>query len=193
MKDPFNRYVETATHVTREAAERIVRSFRKQGESATENAQGIVDSLRERSQENREAIAGLVRLETKRVISAMGLATRDDVERLEQQIAELRASMAAGPVTATDGLEAEAPRGTREAARRTAARRTVKKADSADSPAVATTAAERAGQVGTIQEATVTAADLTVPAGEAPSPGESPPMPQPPVEGADSGLREGDG
>lgn len=193
MKDPFNRYVETATQVTRDTAERIVRSFRKQGETATENAQGIVDNLRERSQENREAIAGIVRLETKRVISAMGLATRDDVERLEQQIAELWQRVAGEHVTAARGPEAEPPRGTREAAQQTAARRTAKKAESVDSPALATATSQSAREVGAAREATETAGDLTVPAGEVTGSGESPSLPQPPVDGADSRRQEGDG
>ncbi|MDP8961907.1 MAG: phasin family protein [Actinomycetota bacterium] len=193
MKEPFSRYVETATQVTRDTAGRIVRSFRKQGEAATENAQGLVDDLRERSQENREAIAGIVRLETKRVINAMGLATRDDVERLEQQILELRESVTGEHALEDRRFEAESPRGTREVAKKTAARRTAKKAESVDAPTATTATSETARQIGTAREATDTAAERTVPPGEATSSGESPPVPQPPVVDAESRAGEGNG
>lgn len=186
MRDPFSRYVETATQVTRQTAERIVRSLWKQGEGTGEK--GLVDDLLERSQGNREAIAELVRAETKRVISAMGLATRDDVERLEQEIAELR-QPAAGE-EAAGRLEAETLRGTREAAKKTAARTTTRKATSGEAQLPPTTP-ETARKAATAPRATRTAAERTVPPGEATGSGESPPVPEPTV--VDAETQEGDG
>lgn len=192
MKEPLSRYVETATQVTRDTAEKIVQSFRRQGEAATENAQGLVDDLRERSQENREAIAGLVRMETKRVINAMGLATREDVERLEQEIAELRRSVIQEGADVGRRGSAETMGGTRDAAKRTASRRTAENAASGDAPTTATSTADTVPQVATTAEATRTASERTVPAGEAAGPDESPPIPQPAMADAEARSQEGD-
>ncbi|MFN2557074.1 MAG: hypothetical protein ABR592_09420 [Nitriliruptorales bacterium] len=178
MKDPFSRYVETATQLTRDTAERIVRGILKQGDVGRAHTHEFADAG-ERSGESREGVVDLVRSETKRVISAMGLATRDDVERLEQQIADLRqlitAEQAAGSVTG------ETPSGTREIAKKTAARRTAMRADSGDAPIPETTTAETARRVATAPEATTTAAERTRPPGEAVGSRESPPVQQPSV------------
>ncbi len=182
MKDPFSRYVETATQVTRDTAERIVRSILKPGEEQ-EAAEERVHDPRERSQENREGIADLVRSETKRVISAMGLATRDDVERLERQIAELRQRVSGQ--MAAERPQAETPSGTRETAKKAAARRTAKKADTADAPVTATKR-ETARKVATAPEAKRTAAERTRSPGEAAGSGESPPLPEAPMSDAET-------
>ncbi len=173
MRDPIGRYVETATQVTRDTAGRIVRSVLKQGEAGTRDDQGP-GGAGERSQESREGVADLVRAETKRVISAMGLATRDDVERLERQIAELRQLLAGQEVGG--GVVAETPSGTRETAKRTAARRTAMKAKSGEEPLPATTT-ETARRVATAAEAVTTAAERTLPAGTDPT--ESGVLPEP--------------
>ncbi len=183
MKDPFSRYVETATQVKRDTAERIVRSVLKQGDVGTESGQDRAEAG-ERSRESREGVADLVRTETKRVINAMGLATRDDVERLERQIAELRQFMTKAQLA--EGVAGETLSGTRENAKKTAARRTAKKANSGDATITATTTTETARQAATQPEATTTAAERTLPPGAATGSGGSPPVPEPSVADAES-------
>lgn len=94
--DPLSRYLEAAmglTDLTRKRAEKVVRGLIEQGEAA-DNPRELVENLLERSQENREILVALVRGETRRVMKAMGLATSNDVERLEQQVKALRRQLA---------------------------------------------------------------------------------------------------
>lgn len=131
-KDPLSRYLEAAvglTELTRKRAERIVRNVVKKGEAAG-NPKQLVEDLLERSGENREALVTLVRGETERAMRAMGLATRNDVERLEQQLRALRRQLA----------EAEETAGTTEAqerAKRTAAKRTAEETAAKKTPEAA--------------------------------------------------------
>lgn len=95
-KDPLSRYFEAAmglTELTRQRAEKLVRNVMTQGEAAG-NPRELVENLLERSTENREALVTLVRGETKRAMKAMGLATQNDVERLEQQLRAVRRQLA---------------------------------------------------------------------------------------------------
>lgn len=144
MRDPLGRYREAAqelTHVTRSAADKLLGGLLRRGGSATGNAQEFVEEIRERSQENREAVTAMVRAETRRVVNAMGLATAADVERLERELAQLRrelrqqsaeattaSSARATSSTAATATGREKERGTRQTAKKTASRRTAKKA-----------------------------------------------------------------
>lgn len=158
MRDPLGRYREAAhelTHATKSAADKLVGGLLRRGGSATGNAQELVDELRERSQENRDAVAAMVRAETRRVVNAMGLATAADVERLERELAQLRRELreqgsrsgasgtAAGAAARTSSrtprstagtLEREKERGTRQTSKKTAARKTARKVADADLP-----------------------------------------------------------
>lgn len=132
-KDPLSRYFEAAmglTELTRKRAEKVVRGLTKQGEEAG-NPRELVENLLERSQENREALVTLVRSETKRAMKAMGLATSNDVQRLEQQLKALRRELAdareetVGATEAQERVEeAAGPSEAQERAKETAAERT---------------------------------------------------------------------
>ncbi len=95
-KDPLSRYFEAAvglTDLTRKRAEQLVRNVLDQRQTAG-NPKELVENLLERSNENRDALIILIRGETKRAIKAMGVATTNDVERLEQQVKALRRQLA---------------------------------------------------------------------------------------------------
>lgn len=131
MTDPLSRYIEAATgltQVTKSKAEQIVKGLVNQGTAVTGNAQGLVDDLLERSQENRDALLTLVRSETKRVIKAMGLASASDVERLQRQLADLRRRLAEREAGGTTGEEAAAESSAKKAAKKTAKKKTTQKA-----------------------------------------------------------------
>lgn len=103
--DPLSRYLEAAmglTDLTRKRAEQVVRGLLKQGEAA-DNPRELVENLLERSQENRDTLVALVRGETRRAMKAMGLATTNDVERLEQQLRALRRQLAESEARGTGG------------------------------------------------------------------------------------------
>jgi polyhydroxyalkanoate synthesis regulator phasin len=98
--DLFKRYLEIGASVlgmTRERAESIVRDLVASGEVAKGQATKAADWLVERGRTGSEEMAELVRREIRQQVTALGLATRDDIARLEAEIAELRANAAAAP------------------------------------------------------------------------------------------------
>jgi polyhydroxyalkanoate synthesis regulator phasin len=103
--DLFKRYLEIGASVlgmTRERAEGIVRDLVASGEVAKAQAAKAVDSLVERGRTGSDELVEIVRREIRQQVTALGLATKDDVARLEAQIAELQASAeaAAAPAAA---------------------------------------------------------------------------------------------
>ena len=98
--DLFKRYLEIGASVlgmTRERAESIVRDLVASGEVAKGQATKAADWLVERGRTGSEEMAELVRREILQQVTALGLATKDDIARLEAEITELRANAAAAP------------------------------------------------------------------------------------------------
>ena len=96
--DLFKRYLEIGASMlgmTRERAEGIVRDLVASGEVARNQATKAADWLVERGRAGTEELNELVRREIRQQVTALGLATRDDIARLEAQIEELRAAAAA--------------------------------------------------------------------------------------------------
>jgi len=99
--DLFKRYLEIGASVlgmSRERAESIVRDLVASGEVAKGQAGKAADWLVERGRSGSEELTELVRREIRQQVTALGLATRDDIARLEVQIEELRAATAAAAV-----------------------------------------------------------------------------------------------
>ena len=91
--DLFKRYLEIGASVlgmSRERAESIVRDLVASGEVAKSQATKAADWLVERGKTGSEEIAELIRREIRSQIAALGVATRDDIARLEAQIEEMR-------------------------------------------------------------------------------------------------------
>ncbi len=121
MNRALQRYLETAsglTQVTRQRAEQVVKGLVKQGEVAADQLEKTVDELLKRSEDNRRAIAQLVRAETEKVVNRLGLARQRDVERLATEV-ERRAPVASPPRQAAAGKRATAVRGPVTAAKTT--------------------------------------------------------------------------
>ena len=98
--DLFKRYLEIGASVlgmTRERAEGIVRDLVASGEVAKSQATKAADWLVERGKTGSDELAELVRREIRQQVTALGLATRDDVARLEARIEELQAAAAPKP------------------------------------------------------------------------------------------------
>ena len=96
--DLFKRYLEIGASVlgiTRERAESIVRDLVASGEVAKDQATKAADWLVERGRTGSEEITEMIRREIRQQVTALGLATKDDVARLEAEIAALRASAGA--------------------------------------------------------------------------------------------------
>ncbi len=98
--DLFTRYLEIGASIlgmTRERAEAIVRDLVASGEVAKSQATKAADWLVERGKTGSEELAELVRREIRQQVSALGLATKADVARLEAEIEELKAAKAPPP------------------------------------------------------------------------------------------------
>jgi polyhydroxyalkanoate synthesis regulator phasin len=72
--------------MTRAEAERRVQELVRRGELAQERFQAAVDELLERSRSAADDLRGVVRSEIRRQMRALGLVTREDLERLETRL-----------------------------------------------------------------------------------------------------------
>ena len=123
--DLFKRYLEIGASVlgmSRERAESIVRDLVASGEVAKGQATKAADWLVERGRAGTEELAEIVRREIRDQVKALGLATKDDVARLEAQLAEVRATAAnaATPTAAAAAAPRARPAGTKAAKAATA-------------------------------------------------------------------------
>lgn len=95
VRDAIKRYVEAAqslTEVPRERAERVARRLALGGLIDASQIRGVASDLVERSRENRRKVAELVAAEIRRQISRVGLASKDEVDRLRQRVQALEVS-----------------------------------------------------------------------------------------------------
>lgn len=92
MLDVLRKYLDSLTGITempRERAEKIVRELQDRGEIRARDLRKQAEKLVERSARNRRELIGLVQKEIGRQVKALGLATREDVERLEKRLKAL--------------------------------------------------------------------------------------------------------
>jgi len=88
-QDRFQRYLDAGrawTEMTRDQAESIVKDLVKAGELQQKRAKKAVDDLVDRSRKNAEELSKLVRSEIQSQISALGIATKDDLAKLERKL-----------------------------------------------------------------------------------------------------------
>lgn len=77
------------TEMTRQRAEAIIREMVKAGQIPRTRAEESIDELVERSRQNSEALVTLIQDQLREQLPRLGLATKDDVGRLEAKIDEL--------------------------------------------------------------------------------------------------------
>ncbi len=93
----IKRYLDAGmafTQMTQARAEAIVKDLVKTGEVQTQRAEALVNSLVERSRQNTDRLLDVVRKEVRSQIAGLGLATKDDVARLERKIAKVSSTTA---------------------------------------------------------------------------------------------------
>jgi polyhydroxyalkanoate synthesis regulator phasin len=112
------------TELTQRNAEKLVKSLVDAGEVPSEQAQKVVSDLIEQSRRNRERLTDLIDREVRAQVKRMGLASRADLEKLEQKVARLDKASKAKP-KAKPGKGATAP----------TAKKTVKKTVKKKAPA----------------------------------------------------------
>lgn len=115
MPNPLQRYVEMAaglTTATVHTAERVVQRLVQEGEVAADRAERAVADVLDASQRNRAALMELVRGEVERAVDRLNLATRGDLEAMEERLLA-RISAPAASHDGQDGPLVEPARGLR--------------------------------------------------------------------------------
>jgi len=107
--DRWQQYLDTGrawTEMTRAQAEAVVRDLVKAGDLQQKRAKKAVDELLERSRKNAEDLRKLVRHEIQGQISALGIATQEDLARLERKLSKSSASTKSAPKKASAAKKA---------------------------------------------------------------------------------------
>ncbi len=68
--------------MTREKAQKIIEDLSHEGELQKSEVKQWVDQLSDRGEEERQALRKLIRDEMKKVMDDMGLATKEDIQKL---------------------------------------------------------------------------------------------------------------
>jgi polyhydroxyalkanoate synthesis regulator phasin len=124
-REQYLQTLASLSDLTRTQAERVAALLAKQGEVQSAQVGRVAEDLMRRTQKNREIMTRLVQREVKRQLGVLGMATRDEVARLQQRVRALeqeveRASKpAAKPRAASSGKGGSTGR-TRAASSRTA-------------------------------------------------------------------------
>ena len=71
--------------MTREKAEKIIDELSHEGEVQKGEMKQWVDKLSDRGEEERQALRKLIRDELKKVLDEMGLATKEDIQKLMEK------------------------------------------------------------------------------------------------------------
>lgn len=86
----IKRYLDAGmafTQMTQSRAEAIVKELVKAGEVQAQRTEELVSQLVERSRKNTDKLLEVVRKEVRDQIAGLGLATKDDIARLEKKLA----------------------------------------------------------------------------------------------------------
>jgi polyhydroxyalkanoate synthesis regulator phasin len=100
-REQYLQALASLSDLTRSQAERVAGLLAKQGEVQSAQVGRVAEDLMRRTQKNREIMTRLVQREVKRQLGVLGMATRDEVARLQQRVRALeqeleRASKASG-------------------------------------------------------------------------------------------------
>jgi polyhydroxyalkanoate synthesis regulator phasin len=96
------------TEMQRSQARKFVADLVAQGQLAQDRAAATVDEVLEASRRRREDLRSLVQTEIQRQVRALGIATRDDLARLERKLAAKPASTSSATKKATAAKKAPA-------------------------------------------------------------------------------------
>jgi polyhydroxyalkanoate synthesis regulator phasin len=110
----------TFTAMTQARAEDLIRDLVRAGEVQAEQAQSVIDELVERSRRNSERLIDAVRAEIRQQMAGLGLATKDDVERLERRIADVSTARGSRKATTKKAGARKATKATKRSGGRTA-------------------------------------------------------------------------
>ena len=88
-REQYLQAMASFTEMTRTRAEQLASRLARQGELQSGQVGRFAEDLVRRTQRNRETMSRLIQREVKRQLSVMGIATRDEVARLQQRVRAL--------------------------------------------------------------------------------------------------------
>lgn len=118
-REQYLQALASLSEMTRTRAERLTKLLAKQGELQSSQVSRAAEDLMRRVAKNRETVGRLIQREVKRQIGALGIATRDEVARLQQRVRALEQAMeragtaSSTPAPSSAGGTARAPRSSR--------------------------------------------------------------------------------
>jgi polyhydroxyalkanoate synthesis regulator phasin len=119
-REQYLQAMASFTEMTKSRAERLAGMLAKQGELQSGQVGRFAEDLVRRTQRNRETMSRLVQREVKRQLSMLGIATRDEVSRLQQRVRALEQAVER-PSSASSGRAPGRSAATRSTTSRTAA------------------------------------------------------------------------
>ena len=125
-REQYLQALASLSDLTRTQAERVASLLAKQGEVQSAQVNRVTEDLMRRTQKNREILTRLVQREVKRQLGVLGMASRDEVARLQQRVR---------------ALEQEVERSAKAATTRPAAAPAAESSGSASKPSTRTRAA----------------------------------------------------
>jgi polyhydroxyalkanoate synthesis regulator phasin len=120
-REQYLQALASLSDLTRAQAERVAGLLAKQGEVQSAQVGRVAEDLMRRTQKNREIMSRLVQREVKRQLGLLGMATRDEVARLQQRVRALEQELerAARTTPATSAPKAASSRSTTRSSTRT--------------------------------------------------------------------------
>jgi len=88
-REQYLQALASLSDLTRTQAERVASLLAKQGEVQSAQVNRVAEDLMHRTQKNREILTRLVQREVKRQLGVLGMASRDEVARLQQRVRAL--------------------------------------------------------------------------------------------------------
>ncbi|MEJ9212458.1 phasin family protein [Bacillus smithii] len=74
---------------SKEQAEKFVNDLVKKGELSLEESKDMVNQLIQRGEEEKKGLQRIVRVQIKQILNELDLATKEDIQKLEQRIQKL--------------------------------------------------------------------------------------------------------
>ena len=146
QNDVLKRYIDAGlafTSLTQARAEELVKDLVRMGEVQADQARDAVADLLERSRKNSEKLLETVRTEVRQQITSLGLATQEDLDKIEQRIASVIGTATAPAKAAAQRVPAKQAPAKKAAAKAGAPRKPAAKKPAATKTAAKKTAATK--------------------------------------------------
>jgi len=134
-REQYLQALASLSDLTRTQAERVASLLAKQGELQSAQVNRVTEDLMRRTQKNREILTRLVQREVKRQLGVLGMASRDEVARLQQRVRALEQQVERSANVASARPSAAAASESASAAAKPAARTRATSSGSAAKPA----------------------------------------------------------